>query len=61
MHDQSHPQGHLAAGGRVSMRCETRLTTITYSLEVPMYHVAGVEVAEALSDVRELATGVSVE
>ena len=44
----------------MSTRCETRLTTITYSLEIPMYHVAGVEVTEAISDVGQLVTGVSV-
>jgi len=41
------------------MWCETRLTTITYSFEVSMYHAAGVEVIEALSYVRELVTGLS--
>ena len=33
-----------------------RLKTITYSLEIPMYHVAGMEVVDALSDVGELMT-----
>ena len=32
----------------------------TYSLEVRMDHVARVEVAEALSDIRHLGTGVSL-
>ena len=31
---------------------ETAVRTITYPFEVPMNHIAGVEVAEALSDVR---------
>jgi len=59
VHDLSHPQGHLAGSGRVSTRHEARFTAITYSLEVPMYHIAGVEVAEAISDVGELVTGIS--
>jgi len=32
--------------------CRTGFRTTTYSLEVPMDHIAGVEVAEAISDVR---------
>ena len=32
----------------------------TYPLEVSMDHIAGVEVAEALGDVRQLMMGVSV-
>jgi hypothetical protein len=39
---------------------EMRFRTATYSLEVPMNDIAGVEVAEALGDVGKLATGVSV-
>ena len=41
----------------MSMWCETRLRTSAYSFEVPMYYVAGVEVAEALSDIGQLVTG----
>jgi len=33
--------------------------TATYSLEVPVNHIAGVEVAQALSDVEQLVTEVS--
>ena len=32
----------------------------TYSLEVRMNHIARVEVAQALSDIRQLGTGVSM-
>ena len=39
---------------------DLRLRTATYPFEVPVNDVAGVEIAEALSDVRQLATGVSV-
>ena len=39
---------------------ETSFRITTYSLEVPMNDIAGVEVAEALGDVGKLATGVSV-
>jgi len=38
---------------------ETRLRT-TYSPEVPMNHIAGVEVVEALGNIRQLVAGVSV-
>ena len=31
--------------------CKTRFVMITYSLEVPVDHIAGVEVAEALRDI----------
>ena len=34
--------------------------TATYSLEVPMDDIAGVEVVEAIGDVGQLVTGVSV-
>jgi len=39
---------------------EARSRSATYSLEIPMNHVAGVEVAQALSNVGQLVTGVSV-
>jgi len=39
---------------------ETRFRTVTYSLEIPMNHIAGVEAAEALSNIGYLATNVSV-
>jgi hypothetical protein len=34
--------------------------TTTHSLEVPVYHIARMEVVEALSDVGQLVAGVSV-
>ena len=40
--------------------CKTRSRITTYSLEVPMNDIAGVEVAEALGDVGKLTTEVSV-
>jgi len=39
---------------------EMRSRTTTYPPEVPMNYIAGVEVAEALSDVRQLVTGLSI-
>ena len=38
---------------------KARLKTSTYSLEVPMNYIAGVEVTEAVNDVVKLVTGVS--
>jgi len=40
---------------------ETRLGTTTYSLEVPVNHIAGMEVAEPFSGVGYLVTGVGVK
>lgn len=34
---------------------KTGLETVTYSFEIPVYHTAGVEIAEALSDTTKLA------
>jgi hypothetical protein len=39
---------------------ETRFRTTTYTLEISMNNIAGVEVVEALSDVGQLVTGVSM-
>jgi len=39
---------------------ETGFGTATHSLEIPVNHIAGVEVAEALSNIGYLATNVSV-
>jgi len=38
-----------------------RFRTTTHSFEVPMDHIAGVEIAEALSSVGDLVTGVGTE
>jgi len=35
--------------------------TVTYSLEVPVNHIAGVEVTKALSNIRKLGMRMSVE
>jgi len=43
------------------MHRETRFEKITNSFEIPMYYVAGMEVAETLGDVRQLATRLCVE
>ena len=40
-------------------RGKARFKTSTYSLEVPMNYIAGVEVTEAINDVVKLVTGVS--
>ena len=37
--------------------CETRLKITTYALEATMYHITGMEVGEALSNVGQLVTG----
>jgi len=42
-------------GGRIISR------TVTYSLEVPVNHIARVEVTKSLSNIRQLATRMSVE
>ena len=34
--------------------------TVTYSFEVPMYHIARMEVVEAIGNVAKLGTGISV-
>jgi len=52
-----HQDVRLAERQRSS---EMRFRTATYSLEIPVNHVAGVEVAEALSNIGYLATSVSV-
>ena len=52
MHDR-FPRGCWT--GRVSTRLN-RIGTITYYVEVPMDHIAGVEVAETLSNIGKLVT-----
>lgn len=41
------------------VRCETRQKTDPYSFEVPMYHVAAMEVAQAFGNVGQLVTKVT--
>jgi len=40
---------------------EMRFRVTTYPLEVPVNYIAGVEVAETLSNIRQLVMGVSIE
>ena len=51
---------HKDVGLIVSTSCETRPKTITYSFEIPMYHITGMEVVEAPSDAGQLAIGLCV-
>ena len=42
------------------MGYETITETVTYSFEISVYHVAGVEVAEALGNIAKLARALCV-
>ena len=42
------------------MRDEVRYGIITHSFEIPVYDTAGMEVAEALSNIAQLVKGLSV-